>query len=130
MMDKLSVKLQCPKCGLPGEAVLEEAGYKCILYVCPKCQSNVVCYQNRIDIITDKLLNKLLRSKKLQFCGNVSFAGENKDRGAMSKPKVRVRKWIRKKKTPLRGPITRDDVLNLKILLETEKDFDNILSKL
>lgn len=131
-MDKLSVRLKCPKCGLPGEAVLEEASYKCILYVCPRCHSNVVCYQNKIDVITDHLLDNLLKNKKLEFCGNVKFPEERGARGPKQR-KTRVKKNIRKKKSVSsteKGPITRDDILNLKILLETEKDFDSIVSRL
>lgn len=128
-MEHTSVNLHCPRCRLPGEAVLDESAFKCILYTCPRCHSNVVYYDNKIDIITDECLNKLLKKKKLQFCGNVTFKGKDE------KPK---RRRPLKKKEPSKTslshdkekPISKDDVLNLKILLDTEDDLDSILSQL
>lgn len=126
-MERLSVNLKCPKCGLPGEASLEESAYKCILFICPRCRSNVVYYDNKIDVITDTCLSRVLKRKKLQFCGSVNFNKDNPDKGRKSQENS-------EKKSPLvheeGKPITRDDVLNLKILLATEGDIDSILSQI
>ena len=95
------------------EAVLDEMYHKFIIYTCPKCQSNVVYYKRKVDIIPDRLFKKLIKKRKLIFCGNVSFSSSE------GQPNRQVR-----------GPITKEDVINLKILLETEKDSAGIISKL
>jgi len=110
-MEKV-INLKCPQCRLTARAVLSEP-HKFIIYTCPKCLSNVVCYKNKIDTIPDRLFKKLLKKRKLTFCGDVSFAPP---------PKRQDRQ--------VRGPITPEDVIDLKILLETEKDSARIISKL
>ena len=105
----------CPKCGLPAEAHLERKKYKFIIYTCPKCRSNVACYNNKLDIISDKLLGELIHTRKLRCCGDVLFG--------------------KREPVPLggiKGPaeITQDQIADLKILLATENNFDKIISKL
>jgi hypothetical protein len=111
-MEKILV-LACPKCHLRAEAVLDEAYHKFIVYTCPKCQSNVVFFKHKIDIIPDHLFKKLIKKRKLTFCGNVSFLCSE------GQPDRQIR-----------GPITKEDIIDLKILLETEKDSSGIISKL
>jgi hypothetical protein len=108
MRDKVSIKLGCPKCGFPVNASIEEYCHEFLLFVCPKCQSNVVFYDNKLDIISNKMLSKLIRKDKLKQCGilnvNVSLKTEE--------------------------PISLDDVVNLKIALQTSKGVDDFLQKI
>ena len=106
--------LECPTCQLRAKASLDESYHKFIVYTCPKCQSNVVYYKNKIDILPDHLLKKLLKKGKLTFCGDVSFPLYTKKSSSCSG----------------RGPITKDDLLDLKILLGTENDSSRIISRL
>lgn len=97
----------CPRCSLSAEAVLEQDYYKFIIYKCPRCGSNVVMYEDKIQVISNRLIKKLIKAGKLRFCGNISF-----------------------KMPPHKPPITDDDILNLKILLETESDSATIINNL
>jgi endogenous inhibitor of DNA gyrase (YacG/DUF329 family) len=101
------LKLECPKCRLPARAVIESPYYRFIVYTCPKCYSNVVYYKNKIDVIPDRLFKKLLKKRKLAFCGDVVFNSSTKKN--------------------LGQEITQDDILNLKILLETEMDSARVI---
>ena len=108
-----TLDLRCPNCRLSANATLDGTHHRFIVYTCPKCRSNVVYFKNKIDIIPDRLFRKLLRKRKLVFCGDVSFFP------AVGKPDQ-----------PVRGPITHQDIVDLKILLETEKDSFRFISKL
>lgn len=114
-MMKKTLNLECPKCRLSAQASLDSPYHRFIVYTCPQCHSNVVYYKNKVDILPDRLFKKLLKKQKLEFCGQIDFIP----------PKKRQRR-----KVSVRGPITQDDVLNLKILLETEKDTADFISKL
>lgn len=99
--------LACPKCSL--EAQIEIRKYcKFVIYVCPRCHSNIAYYADKLSIISDNMLNSLKKQKRLEVCGNALFPIKSKDRET----------------------ITKDTILNLKILLNTEKDFDNLLKQL
>ena len=104
-MNKTVIKLKCPKCDFGVKAELKGKFNKFVLYFCPKCNSNVVFYNNKVDIISDAMVLEL--QKKLKTCGATYFS-RNKSKKA----------------------ITEDDIINLRILLETEMDFDKILAKL
>lgn len=101
---------ECPKCNCAVKVEIKSK-FKFLLYRCPKCQSNVVFYDNKVDIISDKIISKLASKKKLRLFG-------------FKAPIKRIKKEARK------YPLDKDAVTNLKILLETEKDFDTFLSKL
>lgn len=105
------LKLICPKCGSPARAEVKKRLYKFFIYVCPKCRSNVVNYENKTDVLSDKFVNDLAKKYKLQYSGKAIF------------PKITVKK-------PETGEITKDRIVDLKILLNTETDFDDLLSKL
>jgi hypothetical protein len=107
-MPEISLKLACPKCGLSVKASLGDNCSEFILFVCPKCQSNVVYYDHKIDVISNKLLSKLIRNKRLKMCG------------------------VLKANTSLRNnqPINFDDIVNLRIVLETSLGVDDFLSKI
>ena len=107
------ILLECPKCKLPSRAILNKKFNKFIIYTCPSCKSNVVYYGNKVDIISDKLLNKLIKGRRLKFNGAVHFMGKEYTMGLKK-----------------RNRITEDDILNLRILLETEEDTNRIISKL
>lgn len=121
VMENVSIKIKCPRCHLAAEAVLEHTFHKFLIYTCPQCRSNVVYYRNKIDVISDRLLRKLLKRGKLRHCGNVSFVEK-------SLRKRRLRGDI-EEEAP-RNSITPDDVLNLKILLETEDDSAKVIERL
>ena len=117
-MNKSSISLRCPKCHLSATAVLSDEYRRFIIYTCPRCKSNVTFYNNKIDVISNKLLSKLLKKGKLKFCGNVQFdkkSGKDTDTAHHLE---------------LGRKITKDDILDLKILLETEPDLDKIISVL
>lgn len=107
-MDKTALKICCPRCGFKVTAELDGIFRKFVLYSCPQCTSNVVFYKNKIDVISNRLVKSLIERKILTVCGNTLYTQSAKKRQS----------------------ITRDDLLNLKILLETEEDFDRIVAKL
>ena len=104
--------LRCPNCRLAAEAVLESPYHKFIVYTCPKCHSNVAYFKKRVDILPDHLFKKLLSKKKLSFCGSINFP-------VNKKAKIEDTRYI-----------SGDDIVNLRILLETEKDSSRIISRL
>lgn len=106
MVKEKTVKIECPKCKLAIGAKVQELR-DFLIYICPKCQSNVVYYNNKVDIISDKLLRKLLKQKRLASCGQIEIVDH--------KPHM---------------AITMDDVTDLKISLETSKSVDDFLAKL
>lgn len=111
-MNKIIINLKCPKCHFPARAEVKNKLYKFLIYTCPKCSNNVVYYKNKVDILSNKYVESLRKKKKLQFCGDALFP---------------LSKNIKKKKTE---EITQDKIIDLKILLETEKDVDTFLSKI
>lgn len=109
-MAKITLSLRCPVCGLPINAEVREF-MKFIIYLCPRCSNNVVFYKNKTGILSDKMIRFLKKRKKLKFCGRVYFK---------SLPKTSSHS----------ENITKDKITNLKILLNTETDFNTLLSKL
>ena len=107
-MAKITISLCCPKCQYPAKAEIKKF-FKFVIYKCPKCHSNVVYYDNKTDIISDKMMKLLGKRKKLKDFGRATFPKINKKDGSK---------------------ITKENVVDFKILLETEKDFDAFLSKL
>ena len=118
------LKIQCPKCKHSVEATLKKA-FKVIMYSCPECQSNVVFYDNKTDIISDAMVSKLRSNKKLTF---YAMANKESSPRAVSTipalPKKFRRPQIR------RDSLSKEDIVDLKILLETEKDTGSFLSKI
>jgi len=112
-MAKISVLLYCPKCKFPAKAESKKI-LKYFMYRCPKCESNVVFYNNKTDILSDQMVEYLKNNKKFKFCGNASF------------PK----KIVKTLEDSSGGGITRDQLLDLKILLNTSTDFDDFLANL
>ncbi len=106
------LKFQCPKCGSPAHAEVKDQSYKFLLYVCPRCHSNVVHYDNKTDILSDSFALSVAKEYNLQFSGQA----------VVPKPKESSKEVPKE--------ITEDTVLDLKILLNTETDFDTFLSKL
>jgi hypothetical protein len=110
-MKKVIFIFRCPKCRHPTRAEFRSK-YKFLIYKCPNCMSNVVFYDNRLDIISDQMIERLKSKRKLRKYANVFSSLPAK------KPEL--------KKTE----ITPDKINNLKILLETETNFDRIISQL
>jgi hypothetical protein len=103
-MSKLAFRIQCPKCKAPAKAIVGSDSRKLLIYTCKGCHSHVVHYKDRTETISGKLFRKLASKGRLVLCGSVFFS-----------PKT---------------PITYDDVIDLKILLETEKDSASVLAKI
>ena len=114
---EIIIALECPRCHFPAQAHVEKF-HKFIIYICPKCQCNVVFYNNKIDLISDKMIKSLKRSKKLRFCGSALFPSLDTEKTPFLPP------------TSSGEGITKDEITNLKILLETEKDFNKFLASL
>lgn len=106
-MHKVIIDLECPKCRYSAKTSVEESYDGFLLFVCPKCNSNVVYYDNKMDIISDQLVHKLVRTRRLKTCGII-----------MGTPVV---------KRKLDQPVSSDDILNLKIALETSKDVSDFI---
>jgi hypothetical protein len=64
------------------------------------------------------MLKKLIREGKLEFCGHISFDHSKKIKNRKKKPSFRD------------TIISKDDIINLKILLETETDSAKIIKSL
>lgn len=112
-MAKITISLRCPKCKYPARAEIKKF-FKFVVYRCPKCQSNVVYYDNKTDILSDTMMRSLGKKRKLKNFGNAFFPS--------AKPV--------EKKPQIGTGITKDNLVDLKILLETEEDFDEFISKL
>lgn len=99
--------VECPKCLLKAQIEIRKF-CKFVIYICPKCKSNIAYYNNKVSIISNRMLNSLKKQKRLEVCGNALFPV----------------------KTKHKSNITKDDIINLQILLETEKDFNSFLKKI
>jgi len=113
-MPDLRVKVKCPKCSFIIKARLESFR-DFIIYQCPGCKSNVAVMDNKVMVISKDLFKKLVNRGIFETCGNLK---------PMNTPKTK------EKFQDTVHSISKDDILNLRILLETETDFDKILSKL
>lgn len=109
-MADIFITFECPKCRCAAKVEIK-SNYKFILCTCPKCKSNVVFYDNKIDIVSDKIIYKLWAKKKLRLYGY----------------RTPVKKLEKKSSN---RQITGDAITNLKILMETETNFDSFLAKL
>lgn len=64
--------LECPKCGVVTEFTEKSAAEMGVMiFICPGCGSNVVFYDHKVDIISTKLLKRLIRSGKLRTYGEI-----------------------------------------------------------
>jgi hypothetical protein len=108
-MNDTKTTFKCPRCGFEAKAIIRER-YKFVIYVCPKCQSNVAHYKNKLSIVSDRLVNSLVKTKRFKCCGELSFES--------------------KEKAPAGPGLTKDAITDLKILLETSKDVNTFLKKL
>lgn len=107
MAKKMVSKLKCPKCGT--EVRVEATYNKFFLYKCSSCKSNVVYFNDRIDVISDEMLSKIKKNKIFKCCGKATTT-------AIIKCADEV--------------INSDLILDLKILLETSKDVEDFISKI
>jgi hypothetical protein len=99
----------CPKCGFTVRAKMTAGRkFRFLIFKCPSCNCNVVRYANKVDTLSDELVNTLCKKHGCRTCGNIiNHLTENRE-----------------------APITSDDLLNLKILLNTEQDSNRIIQKL
>jgi hypothetical protein len=116
-MRKATMKFECPKCHTEAKAMLDPS-YKFLIYKCPKCQSNVAFYKNKLTVVSDNMINILMKKNKIKLCQTGSTVEEIPQKKISIKP------------VGCGDYITKDHILDLKILLETEKDFDSLISKL
>ena len=119
-MSEIKIDISCPSCGLSVDVVVDENYDSFLLYVCPGCMKNVAFYDNKINIISDKLFEKTVRSGRVKACGDLSFGNKKKSKKAESKKKDFVRED---------RPLNSDDILNLKIALETSKELSEFFEK-
>jgi ribosomal protein S27E len=107
---KLTLKISCPGCkNIIQASVTNHSNF--LIFICPKCHKNVACYDNKIDIISDKLVRKLISKKHLQYCGVIE----------VNNPTPQL--------CPDKG-LTVDFFTDLKILLETSQDVNDFISKI
>jgi len=90
----------CPNCSLEARIEIRKFS-KFVIYVCPKGK-------NKVSVISNRMVESLKTQQKLEVCGDVLFPTISKEK----------------------GEITEDSILNLRILLETEKDFNNFLKQI
>jgi hypothetical protein len=106
-----SVKINCPDCECPIQASIVKDQYKFLLYVCPDCKKNIIYYKNKVEIISDEILKKLVAKNKLSCCGKLSSTAPAEE-------------------PDTRKGLTKDFLVDLKILLETSNDVDDFISKI
>lgn len=111
------LKLRCPKCKCPARAEVKKRVYKFLIYICPHCDSNVVYYNNKTDVLSDKFVESMTKRNILQFSGRAFF------------PKLK-KSFKKSSKKSAGKEITEDVIMDLKILLNEEIDFDTFISKL
>lgn len=110
-MHKIIFKVRCPICDSPLKASFDSKFEGFFLFNCPKCFSNIVYYDNKLDVISDKMVRKIMKNNKLKTCGYLSDA-EIVDKKCIS------------------DSFSSDDLTNLKILLETSSSIEDFLSKI
>jgi len=108
-MNKLVTNFQCPRCGFVARAEIKRK-YKFIIYICPQCKSNIAHYENKISIVSDRIIRTLVKHKKFKRCGELYFK--------------------KSKEAPKQQNLTDDMMLDLKILLETSKDVDSFIKNM
>jgi len=96
----------CPQCGFSLDAEILRRKHRFLIFRCPCCERNVVQYRNRTDTLSDELVSLLIKSRKLQYCG------------------------ILKSPYHDHAVISADDIINLRILLNTERDSGRIIARL
>jgi len=109
-MSKSIVSFECPKCSCAVDAIVDPV-YLFVLYKCPKCRCNVVSYEDKVDVISDKLILKLLASRKFKL-----QSSKKPSKPAPMKQEATI--------------ITEEQIEELRHLMATEKDFDSFLKKL
>ena len=108
-MHSVKTKLVCPKCGFPVDASFKKRPREFLLFICPDCHSNVVYYNKKMDTISNELVAKLINNKKIRFCGMVDVFNTHQGK---------------------RQPLTKEDVTNVKIALESSASVDDFLKNL
>ena len=110
-MPKLNLTICCPQCNHTVQASVKDNYRNFLIFVCPNCHRNVAYYDNKVDIISDRLVKKLMSKKHLQYCGvlenNVAVMEHGSGKG-----------------------LTRDSIMDLRILLETSQDVNDFISKI
>lgn len=113
-MDKTTyLKLECPRCHSPVHAKVSKKIYKFLIYRCPICDSNVVYYENHVDILSDEFVSSLTRNENLSFFGEASFPMMVPSKAELGDEEI-----------------TRDRIIDLRILLNTERSFEKFIEKI
>lgn len=101
--------LECPKCNFTGKAYLCKKP-KFFIYTCPKCFSNVAYFKNKFGTLSNDFVKSLKNRNDLKLVGSLYSSSEH--------PRINKK------------PITKSDLIDLKILLNTETDFYSFISKI
>jgi transcription initiation factor IIE alpha subunit len=113
-MDKaVYYKFKCPRCNSHAHARMDKKVYKFLIYRCPVCESNVVYYENNVDILSDAFMESFSKNKNITYCGDALFSKISPSNGRI-----------------INEEITKDRIVDLKILLNTEKNFEKFLLKI
>ena len=108
-MNSINVDYRCPRCGFVAKAETDRK-YKIVLYVCPQCNSNVANYENKSSIISNRVVRAVVKRKKFKRCGELQYK--------------------EKEKAPRPKELTKDTLIDLKILLETSPDVNSFIENM
>ena len=98
---------RCPQCGFYADAEISPRKYRFLIFRCPCCDINIVCYAGKTDVLSDELVDTMFHHNKLKYCGQLQLHDK-----------------------PVQPGISDDDINNLKILLHTEHDSGRIIASL
>jgi predicted RNA-binding Zn-ribbon protein involved in translation (DUF1610 family) len=110
-MNNIITKFQCPKCGFVAHAEIKRK-YKFVIYACPKCNSNIAQYDNKINVISDRMVKAVANNRKFKCCGKLRLEKNEK-------PRIKTSSGL-----------TNDAITDLKILLNTTKDIDTFIKSI
>ncbi len=138
------ITVTCPKCNEVSDLFLGSEAYMIILN-CPSCQTPLIYYRGKTSEVTSEELKKIEKSGLVKNAGNllkeISQYGIKLQGEKTTKPFISgIKNYNSNKKfgnisppisTPLRaGYFTKDDLINLKIELETCKSVTDFLKRI
>jgi predicted RNA-binding Zn-ribbon protein involved in translation (DUF1610 family) len=130
MVKRNIIKISCPTCGLciNSSITINDKSKEFFLYVCPKCDSNVVYYENKVDVISDKLMESLFKNKLITRTRSAPVKKETTKKVVSKSHSKSVKKS--KKSQNITSTISDDDILNLKIELGLALSVEDFMKKI